>query len=146
MLTIKRNSSDLHLCCKQHTKVGKYLFLYAICNDSEHTQSWQATLQFTVFNIRKFGLKSIVPFLVQLVSTIHLLTLECTDCAPQPGYLSFLHNLGAGVSFMCICFYTVMLTALTRKCVLTGYEKVLYPLRIISTVAQIIVTISCILL
>uniref|UniRef100_A0A3Q3WG43 CWH43-like N-terminal domain-containing protein n=1 Tax=Mola mola TaxID=94237 RepID=A0A3Q3WG43_MOLML len=59
----------------------------------------------------------------------------------NPHYLPLLHNLGAAISFTCICFYTIMLTALTRKCMLTGYEKVLYPLRITSTVAQIIVTI-----
>lgn len=77
--------------------------------------------------------------------SFHLSTLECTDCASQPGYLSFLHYMGAAVSFTCICFYTTLLTELTRKCVLTGYEKVLYPLRIISTVVQIIVSICCIL-
>lgn len=59
----------------------------------------------------------------------------------NPGYLSLLHYFGAAVSFMCICFYTVLLTELTRKCVLTGYEKVLYPLRITFTVIQTIVTI-----
>ncbi|XP_073338737.1 transmembrane protein 150A [Pagrus major] len=59
----------------------------------------------------------------------------------NPGHLSLLHYLGAAISFMCICFYTVLLTALTGKCVLTGYEKVLYPLRILSTVNQTIVTI-----
>lgn len=73
------------------------------------------------------------------------MTLKCSVCAPQPGYLSLLHYLGAAISFTCICFYTVLLTELTRKCVLTGYEKVLYPLRVISTVLQIIVTICCIL-
>ncbi|KAF6731425.1 Transmembrane protein 150A [Oryzias melastigma] len=56
-------------------------------------------------------------------------------------YLPLLHYLGAAVSFTCICFYTILLTALTKKCVLTGYEKVLYPLRVVSTVVQIIVTI-----
>ncbi|XP_068597820.1 transmembrane protein 150A [Brachionichthys hirsutus] len=56
--------------------------------------------------------------------------------------LSLIHNLGAAVSFVCICVYTVLLTALTRKCVLTGHEKTLYPLRIISTMVQAIVTIS----
>lgn len=75
----------------------------------------------------------------------YLLTLEYTDCAPQPRYLPILHNTGAAVSFTCICFYTTLLTDLTRKCVLTGYEKVLYPLRVTSTVAQTIVTICCIL-
>nr|XP_046258198.1 transmembrane protein 150A [Scatophagus argus] len=61
------------------------------------------------------------------------------NCNPE--YLSLLHYLGAAISFLCICFYTVLLTSLTGKCVLTGYEKVLYPLRISSTVIQIIVTI-----
>uniref|UniRef100_A0A3P9J4B8 Si:dkey-228d14.5 n=1 Tax=Oryzias latipes TaxID=8090 RepID=A0A3P9J4B8_ORYLA len=56
-------------------------------------------------------------------------------------YLPLLHYLGAAVSFTCICFYTILLTALTKRCVLTGYEKVLYPLRLASTVVQIIVTI-----
>ncbi|XP_071382682.1 transmembrane protein 150A [Centroberyx affinis] len=59
----------------------------------------------------------------------------------NPGYLSLLHNLGAALSFLCICFYTVLLTALTGRCVLTGFEKFLYPIRIVSTVLQIIVTI-----
>uniref|UniRef100_A0AAQ5X6P0 CWH43-like N-terminal domain-containing protein n=1 Tax=Amphiprion ocellaris TaxID=80972 RepID=A0AAQ5X6P0_AMPOC len=59
----------------------------------------------------------------------------------NPRHLALPHYLGAAISFMCICFYTILLTALTRKCVLTGYEKVLYPLRITSTVVQIIITI-----
>ncbi|XP_038593809.1 transmembrane protein 150A [Micropterus salmoides] len=59
----------------------------------------------------------------------------------NPGDLTLLHYLGAAISFMCICFYTVLLTALTSKCVLTGYEKVLYPVRIVLTVIQAIVTI-----
>jgi len=64
---------------------------------------------------------------------------------PQPGYLTVLHHLGAAVSFICICFYSVLLTALTGKCVLTGYERFLYPARIASSVVQISVTICCIL-
>ncbi|XP_035461081.1 transmembrane protein 150A isoform X2 [Scophthalmus maximus] len=59
----------------------------------------------------------------------------------NPGYLKLLHHLGAAISFICICFYTVLLTVLTGKCVLTGFEKFLYPLRITSTVIQTIVTI-----
>ncbi|KAL6101871.1 uncharacterized protein ACO6RY_17025 [Pungitius sinensis] len=59
----------------------------------------------------------------------------------NPGYLALLHYLGAALSFLCICFYTVLLTALTGKCVLTGYEKFLYPFRIASTVVQTLVTI-----
>ncbi|XP_034538090.1 transmembrane protein 150A [Notolabrus celidotus] len=59
----------------------------------------------------------------------------------NPGYLALLHYFGAAVSFMCICFYTVLLTWLTGRCVLTGYEKFLLPYRIISTVIQAIVTI-----
>ncbi|TKS85641.1 Transmembrane protein 150A [Collichthys lucidus] len=59
----------------------------------------------------------------------------------NPHYLPLLHYLGAAISFTCICFYTFLLTALTKKCALTGFEKVLYPLRIISTVTQTIVTI-----
>ncbi|XP_028279046.1 transmembrane protein 150A [Parambassis ranga] len=59
----------------------------------------------------------------------------------NPSNVSLFHYLGAAVSFLCICFYTVLLTALTGKYVLTGYEKVLYPLRITSTVVQIIATI-----
>ncbi|XP_055358396.1 transmembrane protein 150A [Betta splendens] len=59
----------------------------------------------------------------------------------NPGYLPLLHYLGAALSFTCICFYTVLLTDLTRKCSLTGYEKVLYPLRVVSAVIQIGVTI-----
>uniref|UniRef100_I3KPY7 Si:dkey-228d14.5 n=1 Tax=Oreochromis niloticus TaxID=8128 RepID=I3KPY7_ORENI len=63
----------------------------------------------------------------------------------NPFHVSLLHYLGAAISFMCVCFYTCILTVLTRKCALSGYEKVLYPLRISSTVIQVIVTIICIL-
>ncbi|XP_059215690.1 transmembrane protein 150A [Centropristis striata] len=59
----------------------------------------------------------------------------------NPLHLALLHYLGAAISFTCICFYTILLTALTGRCVLTGYEKILYPLRITSTVVQTIVTI-----
>ncbi|XP_070772225.1 transmembrane protein 150A [Enoplosus armatus] len=59
----------------------------------------------------------------------------------NPGYLTLLHYLGAAISFICICFYTLLLTVLTGKCLLTGYERVLCPFRIVSTVAQIIFTI-----
>ncbi|XP_076022650.1 transmembrane protein 150A [Genypterus blacodes] len=59
----------------------------------------------------------------------------------NPGYLPLLHYLGAAISFMCICFYTILLTALTGKCVLSGYERILYPSRIVFTVMQITVTI-----
>ncbi|XP_061600673.1 transmembrane protein 150A [Cololabis saira] len=60
----------------------------------------------------------------------------------NPHYVGLLHYLGAAISFTCICFYTTLLTALTGKCVLTGHERVLYPLRIISTVVQVILTIG----
>lgn len=70
----------------------------------------------------------------------------CVDCTPQPHYVALLHFLGAALSFTCICFYTVMLTELTKRCVLTGYERVLYPFRIVSTVLQICLTVCCILL
>jgi len=86
-----------------------------------------------------------IQFLPWFQLTVNALTMATTDCSPQPYHLSLLHNLGAAISFICTCFYTVLLTALTGKCVLTGYEKVLYPLRIVSTVIQVIVTICCIL-
>lgn len=66
-------------------------------------------------------------------------------CVFQPGDLPLLHYLGAALSFMCICFYASILTALTRLCVLSGYERILYPLRIVSTILQILITIGCIL-
>ncbi|XP_077438780.1 transmembrane protein 150A [Vanacampus margaritifer] len=59
----------------------------------------------------------------------------------NPGYLTLLHHATAGVSFMCICGYMVLLTALTGRCLLTGYENLLYPLRTVSTVQQIILTL-----
>ncbi|KAM6956833.1 transmembrane protein 150A [Aplochiton taeniatus] len=59
----------------------------------------------------------------------------------NPGHVQLMHYLGAAVSFLCICFYLVLLTALTGKCTLTGYEKLLYPARFISAGVQIIVTI-----
>uniref|UniRef100_A0AAV2JQ35 CWH43-like N-terminal domain-containing protein n=1 Tax=Knipowitschia caucasica TaxID=637954 RepID=A0AAV2JQ35_KNICA len=54
----------------------------------------------------------------------------------NPHHLALLHYLGAAVSFVCICFYTVMLTALTRKCQLSGLEHMLYPYRVVSTIVQ----------
>ncbi|XP_013882439.1 transmembrane protein 150A [Austrofundulus limnaeus] len=58
----------------------------------------------------------------------------------NPGYLTLLHFFGAAVSFLCVCLYAALLTALTAKCVLTGYERFLYPLRLTSTVTQSILT------
>ncbi|KAA0717752.1 hypothetical protein E1301_Tti001654 [Triplophysa tibetana] len=55
--------------------------------------------------------------------------------------LSLLHYLGAALSFVCVCLYVTMLTSLTGKCMLTGYERVLYPLRIVSSTIQISATI-----
>ncbi|XP_066535374.1 transmembrane protein 150A [Hoplias malabaricus] len=59
----------------------------------------------------------------------------------NPAELVLLHYLGAALSFVCICFYTILLTSLTIKCTLTGLERFLYPIRIISTSIQVIVTI-----
>ncbi|XP_037128253.1 transmembrane protein 150A [Syngnathus acus] len=59
----------------------------------------------------------------------------------NPGYLTLLHHAGAGLSFLCICCYMFLLTALTNRCLLTGYENVLYPLRVVSTLQQTILTI-----
>lgn len=73
------------------------------------------------------------------------LALICVNCTAQPRHLSLLHYLGAALSFTCICFYTIMLTELTRRCALTGCERALYPFRIVSTVLQICLTICCIL-
>ncbi|KAJ3609973.1 hypothetical protein NHX12_022067 [Muraenolepis orangiensis] len=60
----------------------------------------------------------------------------------NPGYLTFLHHLAAAISFICICFYTVLLTALTGKSTLTGFERYLYFMRIASSVFQVILTIG----
>uniref|UniRef100_A0A3B4A7I5 CWH43-like N-terminal domain-containing protein n=1 Tax=Periophthalmus magnuspinnatus TaxID=409849 RepID=A0A3B4A7I5_9GOBI len=59
----------------------------------------------------------------------------------NPYHLALLHNLGAAVSFVCICFYTVLLTELTKKSQLSGLETYLYPYRIVATIIQAIVTI-----
>ncbi|KAJ8013798.1 hypothetical protein DPEC_G00033530 [Dallia pectoralis] len=59
----------------------------------------------------------------------------------NPVSLTMGHYLGAAVSFMCICFYTLLLTVLTGKCVLTRLEWLLYPARIVSTGIQIVATI-----
>ncbi|KAG9275243.1 transmembrane protein 150A [Astyanax mexicanus] len=59
----------------------------------------------------------------------------------NPAELVLLHYLGAALSFVCICFYTVLLTSLTSRCGLTGMESFLYPLRIVSTSIQVVVTI-----
>ncbi|KAB5581816.1 hypothetical protein PHYPO_G00179980 [Pangasianodon hypophthalmus] len=59
----------------------------------------------------------------------------------NPAELMFLHNLGAALSFVCICFYTVLLTFLTSRCMLTGLERALYPIRIVFSSIQVILTI-----
>ncbi|KAL2083613.1 hypothetical protein ACEWY4_021386 [Coilia grayii] len=61
------------------------------------------------------------------------------NCNPVDLWL--LHYLGAAISFVCLCFYCVLLTSLTNRCVLTGLERYLYPVRIISSSIQISVTI-----
>lgn len=99
----------------------------------------------------------ILPTITQLLPTVILKVLSwfqrCVrpykdpfTCFPQPAYLTLLHFFGAAVSFLCVCFYAALLTVLTAKCVLTGYETFLYPLRFTSTVIQSILTICCILL
>uniref|UniRef100_A0A4W4G3J6 CWH43-like N-terminal domain-containing protein n=2 Tax=Electrophorus electricus TaxID=8005 RepID=A0A4W4G3J6_ELEEL len=59
----------------------------------------------------------------------------------NPTELELLHNLGAALSFVCVCIYTALLTSLTSRCALTGLEHFLYPLRIISSSIQVIMTI-----
>ncbi|XP_026997882.1 transmembrane protein 150A [Tachysurus fulvidraco] len=59
----------------------------------------------------------------------------------NPGELMFLHSLGAALSFVCICFYTVLLTFLTSRCMLTGLERFLYPIRIVFSSIQVTLTI-----
>ncbi|XP_065153230.1 transmembrane protein 150A [Paramisgurnus dabryanus] len=59
----------------------------------------------------------------------------------NPEKLMVLHYLGAGLSFVCICLYTTILTYLTGKCSLTGYERFLYPLRVVFSTIQISATI-----
>ncbi|XP_060781755.1 transmembrane protein 150A [Neoarius graeffei] len=59
----------------------------------------------------------------------------------NPAELMFLHNLGAALSFVCICFYTVLLTFLTSRCILTGLERYLYPMRIMLSIIQVTLTI-----
>lgn len=61
------------------------------------------------------------------------------NCNPKE--VALLHYLGAAVSFVCLCFYCLLLTVLTNKCVLSGLERYLLPGRIISTTIQILVTI-----
>ncbi|KAF7710554.1 transmembrane protein 150A [Silurus meridionalis] len=59
----------------------------------------------------------------------------------NPGELMFLHYLGSALSFVCICFYTVLLTFLTSTCILTGLERFLYPVRIVFSIVQVTLTI-----
>ncbi|XP_072293615.1 transmembrane protein 150A [Eucyclogobius newberryi] len=59
----------------------------------------------------------------------------------NPYYLALLHYLGAALSFVCICFYTVLLTALTGRYQLSGFERFLYPYRVAAAIIQAIVTI-----
>ncbi|XP_018585490.1 transmembrane protein 150A [Scleropages formosus] len=59
----------------------------------------------------------------------------------NPGYLRLLHYLGASVSFVCLCFYCLLLTALTKKVLLTSWVYILYPVRSVFTAIQIIITI-----
>ncbi|XP_076830276.1 transmembrane protein 150A isoform X2 [Brachyhypopomus gauderio] len=55
--------------------------------------------------------------------------------------LDLLHNLGAVVSLVCICFFIILLTSLTSRCALTGLEHFLYPPRIIFSCIQVTMTI-----
>ncbi|XP_051504846.1 transmembrane protein 150A-like [Myxocyprinus asiaticus] len=59
----------------------------------------------------------------------------------NPVELLLLHYLGAALSFVCVCLYITILTSLTSKCMLTGCEWLLYPLRILSATIQISATI-----
>ncbi|XP_048060219.1 transmembrane protein 150A [Megalobrama amblycephala] len=59
----------------------------------------------------------------------------------NPVELLLLHYLGAALSFVSVCLYMTILTSLTSKCMLTGFERVLYPLRTISSFFQISATI-----
>ncbi|NP_001188285.1 uncharacterized protein isoform X1 [Danio rerio] len=59
----------------------------------------------------------------------------------NPAELVLLHYLGAAVSFVFVCLYMIILTSLTTRCMLTGCEQVLYPLRIILTIIQVSATI-----
>ncbi|ROK15792.1 Transmembrane protein 150A [Anabarilius grahami] len=59
----------------------------------------------------------------------------------NPVELLLLHYLGAALSFVFVCLYMTILTSLTSKCMLTGFERVLYPLRTISSFFQISATI-----
>ncbi|KAM7408708.1 hypothetical protein PAMA_002433 [Pampus argenteus] len=104
-------------------------------------------LLFCIFNhahiIEKHGCHSMLSRFAMVFGVVAAMgAFIAGNCNPRD--LPLLHYLGAAISFLCVCFYTVLLTALTRKCVLTGYEKILYPLRIVSTVVQAIVTICCI--
>ncbi|KAJ8250848.1 hypothetical protein COCON_G00227700 [Conger conger] len=60
----------------------------------------------------------------------------------NPGDLTVLHYLGAAISFVSLCFFTLLMTLLTRKCSLSGLDFLLYPVRIASTTIQVIATIS----
>lgn len=82
---------------------------------------------------------------IPVTSALHSFWMRAHAPVFQPGDLPMLHNLGAALSFLCICFYTTILSTLTRLCVLSGYERILSPLRIASAVLQIIATILCIL-
>ncbi|CAM4727519.1 unnamed protein product [Leuciscus chuanchicus] len=59
----------------------------------------------------------------------------------NPTELMLLHYLGAALSFVCVCLYMTILTFLTSKCVMTGCEWALHPLRSISTIIQVFATI-----
>ncbi|XP_006630641.2 transmembrane protein 150A [Lepisosteus oculatus] len=59
----------------------------------------------------------------------------------NPVHVRWLHYLGAALGFVCLCFYTLILTILTSKCFITGLERFLAPLRIILTVVQALSTI-----
>ncbi|KAJ8248540.1 hypothetical protein GJAV_G00243100 [Gymnothorax javanicus] len=63
----------------------------------------------------------------------------------NPAYLSLLHYLGAAISFVCLCFYCLLLTVLTRNYTLSGLEFLLYPVRIFSTAIQAISTVCYII-
>ncbi|KAL4640658.1 transmembrane protein 150A-like [Arapaima gigas] len=59
----------------------------------------------------------------------------------NPGSLQLLHYLGAAVSFVCLCFYCLLLTVLTNRVPLTNWAHLLHPSRCVATSVQVIVTI-----
>ncbi|KAJ8361455.1 hypothetical protein SKAU_G00179800 [Synaphobranchus kaupii] len=113
------------------TNAGSFLFLVFCMSHHAHIME------------RNFSQALLSKAALALGCVVSIGTFIAGNC--NPGYLMLLHYVGAAMSFVCLCFYCLLLTMLTRRCTLSGLEYLLYPTRIFFTFIQALVTIGCIL-